>query len=291
MMYCGGSLSLLSAGDPPLVEDEPEKKALKIDQIDPYPQYKWIIKRVLNSKDHKLKYIPRHFSNITLNGDGISGFDGVNRFWGRITYFSDGTVKIGALMTTDVGGETDPIQISNAKKIVWDKKTHILQLITPTEIYEFERFKPSRLSQNWSLAKIEDRKTKKVENVNRFRSRYRHLLLSITDDKSFRFTDMDMDEFSGTIKEVDYDLPTYSEKVSKIEIAGMKLNDADQKRIQNKKVKMAHHSDNTNSYKKTKEEYEATFMHKIDWAAVTQAEAGEELKLYTPDYIYTFHSR
>ena len=260
-------------------------------KADPYLQYKWNIKRVLHVKDKSLKFIPKHFSHIWLSENKISGSDGVNSFWGSVTYFSDSSVKLGPQASTLVGGETDPIHLHKVNKISWNKKTHILHLMTPTEIYEFERVKFSRLSRSWSLAEIKNTKTGKIENVDRFRNDYLQLLIRIDNDKTFVFNDMNRSKFFGTIKKVEFDLPTFTEKVSKVKIEGMTFNEADQKRLKERKVKMVHHSDSENGYKDTKEKYEHVFAHRVDWKAVTYAEVGSVLKFYTPEHIYTFNPR
>jgi heat shock protein HslJ len=255
--------------------------------------YKWDLKEV-RYKDGRQPFVPQRYSGFTLYANGgISWSDGCNHL-GSQYRIEGNTFSIGPRINTTLIGcsfEIEDVHYEQATHYQLEGST--LYLHTPSQVYVLEKFPYSRMSLNaWSLYSITDQQTGEEFNVERFRTEYRHLLFRVEKDNLFHFTDLDWEEFTGSLQ------------IEGEAIRGMAYDQASQDRLRSKPEQKDYLTDNTQRYQKTKEKYPTTYAHQLNWEAVisfkvlegTVKIGGEErttviLELYSDTQIYRFIPR
>lgn len=235
--------------------------------------FRWELKEV-RYKNGRPSFVPERVSGITLDRRGGIGWtDGCNGFRG--TYRHDGaTFRI-----SDVHGslkacsfERDNVNYLEVNELAL--RGNRLELSTPTQLYILERFPYSRMSEHaWSLYAITRLATPETLSVDRFRSEYRQLMLEVKEDRTFVFTDLDHQQFSGTLE------------VKGEQISRMGFDQESRERLEKRGVEYGPLTDSTLGYKKTKESYPTTFALQIDWGAI-ESFAVRESPIEVADEVY-----
>jgi heat shock protein HslJ len=256
--------------------------------------YKWELKEVRYT-DGQPPFVPHSYSGVTLSPSGGIGWsDGCNYLSSQ--YRIEGqTFIIGpdlrsTLMACPSVEEED---VNYAQVTHYELDGHTLYLHTPSQVYILERFPYSPLSLHpWSLYSIVDQQTRAECNVERFRTEYHHLFFRVEEDRRFHFTDLDREEFSGTLQ-----------------LAGEAIHDMEydhdsEERVRGKPEQQDYLVDNTQDYQKTADRYPTTYAQRLHWEAVKSFKVGEGtlpieegvrttsmLDLYTDTQIYRFLPR
>jgi heat shock protein HslJ len=255
--------------------------------------YKWDLKEV-RYKDGRPPFVPQRYGGVTLTANGRIGWsDGCNHLDSQ--YRIEGNrFSIGPRINTTLMACSFEIEDVHYELVThYQLEGHTLYLHTPWEVYVLEKFPYSRMSLNaWSLYSITHRQTGEEFNVERFRTEYHHLLFRVEKDNLFYFTDLDREEFSGSLK------------LEGEVIRGMAYDQASQDRLRSKPEQQDYLADNTQHYQKTRETYPSTYAHQLNWEAVssfavlkgTVKIGGEErttviLELYSDTQIYRFIPR
>ena len=256
--------------------------------------YKWELKEV-QYKDGRKHFVPERYGGFTLHADGgIAWSDGCNFLFTSYTIEGQ-TIRIGAPASTMRGCPFEIEDVHYEQATHYELQGQTLLLHTPSQVYVLERFPYSRLSLNpWSLYSITDRRTGEVFNVGRFRTEYSQLFLSIESDESFRFIDLDWEEFTGSLQ------------IEGNAILTMGYDRASRERLREKPEQQDYLPDNTQGYRHTIEQYPTTYAHKIDWDALESFRVFEGtlrdsalnenvettfLEFYSDTQIYKFISR
>jgi heat shock protein HslJ len=220
--------------------------------------YKWELKEV-RYKNGRKPFVPQRYSGFTLYANGGIGWsDGCNHLGAQ--YRIEGNkFSIGPrINTTLIGCSFEIEDVHYEQAIHYQLEGRTLYLHTTSQVYVLEKFPYSRLSLNaWSLYSITDRQTGEEFNVDRFRTGYHHLLFRVEKDSIFRFTDLDGEEFTGSLQ------------VEDEAIRGMAYDQASQDRLHSKPEQQDYLADSTQRYQKTKEKYPTTYAHQINWEAVS----------------------
>jgi len=255
--------------------------------------YKWDLKEV-RYKNGRQSFVPQRYSGFTLCANGGIGWsDGCNHL-GSQYRIEGNTFSIGPRINSTLIGcsfEIEDVHYEQATHYQLEGNT--LYLHTPLQVYVLEKFPYSRMSLSaWSLYSITDRQAGEEFNAERFRTEYHHLLFRVEKDNLFHFTDLDREEFSGSLQ------------LEGEVIRDMAYDQASQDRLRSKPEQQDYLADNTQRYQKTKEKYPTTYAHQLNWEAVssfavlegTVKIGGEErttmiLELYSDTQIYRFIPR
>ncbi len=242
---------------------------------------KWELKEVTYKKTGK-SFVPKTYGGISFSKGQARWHDGVNSIWGPCRIEKDSiTIDKNRCASTMIGSDLVIEDVHYADVTRYEMKGDTLLLHTPEQTYRLERYPFSKMSlRGWSLYSIIDNKTKDEFVVDRFRTAYRHLYFRAQEDKTFTFTDLDREKYTGTLE------------VDGANIANMKLDEASQKKLDAKEVVEDFLSDNTNRYQKTKKRYPTTYAKSVDFKSITKfAVVDGFLELYSKEKTYKFTGR
>ncbi|HTN92873.1 MAG TPA: hypothetical protein VL242_54770 [Sorangium sp.] len=224
----------------------------------------WELKAV-RYKNGRRSFVPQHHGGFTLRANGSFDWsDGCNHRWMSLRV--DGNkLSFDPEATSTLLGCSFAVEDVHYHQATHyrleDRKLHVH---TPSQIYVLERFPYSRLSLHaWSLHSIKDRDSGHVLKLDRFRREYFHLLLRVEEDTRFHFTDLDREEFTGSLR------------VEGGVIRGMAYDQASKARLRARPEQSGYLPDNTRDYRPTKKKYPTTYAQRIDWEAVTSFEVLE----------------
>lgn len=266
-------------------------------EVPPPPEavlaHKWDLKEV-RYQDGRPSFAPQRFGGLTLDLHGVAGWsDGCNRHGGGYKLLGEGQVQFFPGGQTLVGC-SDELEDVHYEDVTGFKVTgSTLELFTPTQTYVLERFPYSKMSEHdWSLYTITNLRSGDVANVDRFRMDYFHLHLSVEQDATFRFTDLDREEFTGKVR------------VSGPSAVSLTLDDESRARMKRRGETLGHLVDSTQEYQKTAEVYPTTLAQRLDWDGVVsfvvheeaivimgQEVSSEVLDLETKTHRYRFEPR
>ncbi len=219
--------------------------------------YKWEFKEV-QYKDGRPSFVPQRYSGVTLGANGGIGWsDGCNSL-GSQYRIEGNTFSIGPRINTTLMGCSFEIEDVHYEQVThYQLEGRTLYLHTPSQVYVLEKFPYSKMSLNaWSLYSITDRQTGEEFIVDRFRTDYYHLLFRVEEDARFHFTDLDREEFTGSLH------------VEGETIRDMAYDHASQDRLRRKPEQQDYLTDRTQGYQKTTEKYPTTYAHQLNWEAV-----------------------
>lgn len=296
---CGGAALTEPAAPPavvvapsaPEVEAEPVAKRAPREPVADLA-HKWLLKEVRYT-DGRPSFTPQTYGGVTLDKQGrIFWSDGCNSIGGMYAITGD-QFSVSDVAGTLVHCEAKVEDVEYTSVVRYELDGTRLRLVTPTQIYLLERFPYSPMSEHpWSLYSITEIATGETLNVDRFRMDYYQLYLSVQEDRTFEFLDLDGASFTGTLR------------VTGEGAVQLALDAASQARLGRRPVQRAPLTDSTIGYQKTKLPYLTTYAQEVDWSAiqsfglselaVTQASVTQEtevLDLRSKTHVYRFIPR
>lgn len=240
----------------------------------------WVLKKV-SYIDTGKHFVPQSYGGLRLMGGQRAVWsDGCNRILGSYKVLGP-EIQVSAGRTTLIGcpGEREDVRYQEVKH--YSLQEPVLTLTTPTQIYTLERSPFSALSWNsWSLHSIIDRTNQRSRNLDRFRTVYEHLHLTIKQDSSFVFLDLDRQQLQGSVK------------VKPGQQLEMRYDDASLQVLKVKKKVYRQLADSENGYKKTSRKYATHYADELRWDQVTgYTIEGGALLFNTPTETYRFVGR
>ncbi|XXY46030.1 META domain-containing protein [Sorangium sp. So ce269] len=262
-------------------------------EVPPQLVDRWELREV-RYKNGRASFVPQYYGGFRLRANGSFNWsDGCN-------HLSTSARVDGNKLSFDPGATSTLVGCSFAVEDVhYPQATHYkvedrtLYLHTPSQIYVLERFPYSKLSLHaWSLHSIKDRHSGKLLELDRFRREYHHFLLRVEKDTRFHFTDLDREEFTGSLQ------------VEGGVIRGMAYDQASKARLRARPEQSGYLPDTTRDYKPTTKKYPTTYAQRLDWEAVTsfkvlegtrkmgsEEHETEILELHSDKQIYRFIPR